>query len=63
MITRILRAAESLFKRSLNEQGLDAAKLQDIRGKLALRKREARMAERRHRFASRQVDTPDGSAS
>lgn len=55
MISRTLHAAESLFKRTDAEHGSDAAKLQDIRSRLALRKRETRMAERQHRLERRVV--------
>jgi hypothetical protein len=54
MIRSNYHSIEQLFNRPIAEQGSDAAKLQDIRGRLALRSREARLEERQVRLRKRQ---------
>ncbi len=56
MITQTMNAAQNLFKRPVAEPGSNAAKLHDIRSRLALRRRELRMAERTSRLERRLVD-------
>jgi hypothetical protein len=55
MITRTTNAAENLFKQPVAEQGSNAAKLHDIRSRLALRDRETRAADRTYRLERRVV--------
>lgn len=62
MITTHRHAAEGLFKRPDPEQGTDAAKLQDIRHRQALRKREASRSEMQERLERRKGD-PGGLAA
>lgn len=54
MIRSNYHPVEQLFNRPIAEQGSNAAKLQDIRHRLALRDREARLDERQVRLRNRQ---------
>ena len=54
MIRSNYHSIEQLFNRPIAEEGSDAAKLQDVRGRLALRQREARLDERQVRLRKRQ---------
>jgi hypothetical protein len=54
MIRSNYHCVEQLFNWPIAEQGSDAAKLQDISGRLALRGREARLEERQVRLRKRQ---------
>lgn len=54
MIRSNYHSIEQLFNRPVAEEGSDAAKLQAVRGRLALRRREARLDERQVRLRKRQ---------
>ncbi|MDR6817057.1 superfamily II DNA or RNA helicase [Neorhizobium sp. 2083] len=54
MIRSNYHSIEQLFNRPIAEEGSDAVKLQDVRGRLALHRREARLDERQVRLRKRQ---------
>jgi hypothetical protein len=55
MINTASHAAEGLFKRPDAEEGSNAAKLQDLRSRQILRKRETKLAEMQQRLEKRIV--------
>lgn len=57
MITDFSPSAKSFFKKAKAAPGSDAAKLEDIRSRQILRRREARPAEIQQRLAKRNMST------
>ncbi|TCV70000.1 hypothetical protein EDE05_11115 [Neorhizobium sp. R1-B] len=55
MINTASHAAAGLFKRPDAEEGSNAAKLQDLRSRQILRKRETKLAEMQQRLEKRVV--------